>query len=146
MNAARSLLALLLLSGIAQAADDPVKRLETARMFAFGGVGIAGITTEEEIAFRAVLDSKTAEADFLRVLDRGTPAGKCYALVGLRLKNRSAFDERVARFAKEKAEVETAAGCMIAREPMFSVAANIRAGRYDQQAQRELKRLPRELK
>ncbi len=140
MNAARFLLVLLLSSGIAKAEGDPVKRLETARMFAFGGVGYAGITTEEEIAFRAVLDSKTAEADFLRVLDRGNVQGKCYALVGLRQKNRSAFDERVERFAKEKSDVGTAAGCMISKEPMYSIVANIRAGRFDELAHRSLKR------
>lgn len=140
MNAARFLLVLLLSVGFAKADGDAVKRLETARMFAFGGVGAAGITTEEEVAFRAVLDSKTAEADFLRVLERGNGPGKCYALVGLRQKNRAAFTERVERLAKEKSEVETAAGCMLSKQPMYSIVANIKAGRFDELAHRSLKR------
>ena len=142
---AKSTLALLgllpaLLAAAASAGEpDAVKRLHDAKSFAFGGVGIAGIVTGEEIAFREIFATPTAEADFAKLLKTGTSAAQCYALVGLRLKNRAVFEESVKPFTTEKTEVETIGGCIIMKLPMSSVAAQIKTGTYDQQAQREMK-------
>ena len=111
-----------------------VKTLSEIPLFAFGGIGAAGITSNGEIAFHSVFSSDTAEADFLQVLKTGTPQAQCYALLGLRLKNRAAFDEQVKQFTASKKQVNTCAGCMLGSSPMQSVVANIERGTYDTQA------------
>ena len=105
--------------------------LSEIRLFAFGGIGFAGTTSEGEVAFNNVMASKTGAADFAQILKTGGPEAQCYALVGLRLKDRPAFDEQVKHFATSKQEVQTCAGCMMSKQPMSSVVANIQKGWYD---------------
>ncbi|MBX7206731.1 MAG: hypothetical protein K1X78_00350 [Verrucomicrobiaceae bacterium] len=118
-------------------AADPLTKLASIHDFAFGGVGFTGITSKGEVAFREVMERKTAAADFLALLDSGNPQAKCYALVGLRLLDPTAFGTQVKRFEKDKTKVSTMAGCMISEQLMLSVVANISAGRYDEQAKRK---------
>lgn len=122
--------------GATALADDKaaVKTLTEIPLFAFGGIGVAGLTSNGETAFHSVFDAKTAEADFQQILKTGTPQAQCYALVGLRLKDRAAFDEQVKPFAVSKKQVDTCAGCAPATLPMYSVVANIQHGAYDSQA------------
>jgi hypothetical protein len=132
-------LLLLPLSGNA-AENDAFKRVASARYFAFGGIGIVGTTSDEEIGFRAILASKTAGADFARLLKVGNAEGKCYALVGLRLIDRAAFEEQAKAVLDAHVEIETVSGCNVMKQPMSAVVTSIRAGNYDLQARRELKR------
>jgi hypothetical protein len=128
-------LAFLFTNGMTWAGDKAaVKTLSEIPLFAFGGIGIAGTTSHGEIAFNNVLTSDTAAADFAEVLKSGTPQAKCYALVGLRLKDRAAFDEQVKHFASSKQEVQTCAGCMMSKQSMSSVVANIQKGSFDDRA------------
>lgn len=129
---------LLLPHALMTADEATIKTLETARFFAFGGVGVAGTTSPGEVAFREILESKSAEEQFVTALKNGNAVAQCYALVGLKLKNRAEFDKKVKAFTRSKTEVETASGCMIMRLPMSSVVTGIRAGNYDKQAQREI--------
>ncbi len=126
----------LLLTLSVSAADDSnaVKKLSGTPIFAFGGIGYAGTTSEGEVAFKAVLASVSAEADFLRLLKSGNPQAKCYALVGLRVTSRQAFNEQLKTFASSNQEVQTCAGCNMARQPMSSVVASIQRGDYDERA------------
>lgn len=114
------------------------KKLSDVTLFAFGGIGVAGTTSPGEIAFRDVLKTQTAADQFVAVLRQGGPAGQCYALVGLRLKNRALFDAQVKSFSGSKVEVQTASGCMMMKLPMSSVVAGIRSGNYDEAAQRKV--------
>ena len=66
------------------AAAEP-KSLAEVEEFAFGGVGVAGIESQGERFFRAVMDSNDALATFQKILGRGTAAAKLYALCGIRL-------------------------------------------------------------
>jgi hypothetical protein len=111
--------------------EEAVETLAHIPLFAFGGIGIAGTTSNGEAAFHNVFESRNAAADFAQILKTGTPQAQCYALVGLRLKDRAAFDEQVKRFASSKQEVQTCAGCMMSKQPMSSVVANINKGWYD---------------
>lgn len=129
------LLAMIMSHAFILAADKVgVKELSQTTLFAFGGIGIAGIVSPGEVAFRNVLDSGSAVADFREILKTGSPQGQCYALVGLRIKDRPAFDEEVKRFLSSKQQVQTGAGCILSAQPMSSVAGNIRNGNYDAQA------------
>lgn len=107
------------------------KTLAEIPLFAFGGIGIAGTTSNGEVAFNNVFASENAAADFAQILKTGTAQAQCYALVGLRLKDRATFDEQVKHFASSKQEVQTCAGCMMSKQPMSSVVANIQNGTFD---------------
>jgi hypothetical protein len=132
--------AILFSSSVAMAGDKAaVRKLSEIRLFAFGGIGDDGITSNGEIAFKSVFASDSAEADFLQILKTGTPQGQCYALVGLRLKNRLEFDEQVKRFASSKDRVQTCAGCELATLPMSWVVAKIQHGSYDESAKAKLR-------
>ena len=131
-----AVIAIFLLSCGRAMADDAgaTKTLSEIPLFAFGGIGAAGITSHGEAAFRSVFAAESAEADFQRILKTGTPQAQCYSLVGLRIKNRPAYDEQVKRFATSKQPVDTCAGCMPATLPMSSVVAGIERGYYDERA------------
>ncbi|MDB6173692.1 MAG: hypothetical protein JWL59_3003 [Chthoniobacteraceae bacterium] len=134
---------LTLFSSFALASDRAaIEKLDGIEVFAFGGVGFAGTTSEGEIAFKQVFKSASAESDFLELLKTGNAQSRCYALVGLRLKNRLLFDEQVKSFTSSKQEVQTCAGCIMMKLPMSSVVASIERGNYDKQAMAKPKKLP----
>jgi hypothetical protein len=110
---------------------SPVDQLRSISHFAFGGVGVAGTTSEGEAAFMQVLAGASAGADFERLLKSGNPQGKCYALVGLRAVDIKLFETEVVAFEQNQTPVNTIGGCIVATLPMNSVVANIRAGHYD---------------
>lgn len=126
---------MLLLAGLLMAAGahaaDPVKKLASIHDFAFGGIGVVGITSEGELAFREILKRPTAEIDFAGLLESGNAQARCYALAALHVLNPKAYAARSAQFARNKSTVSTIAGCIKMELPMSSVVANITAGRYD---------------
>jgi hypothetical protein len=127
--------AITILCTIAPASErSAVEKLEKTPLFAFGGIGDAGTTSEGEIAFHTLFSSKSAESHFGRVLKSGNPQAKCYALLGLRLKNRVVFNEQVKSFIASKQGVQTCSGCSMMKQRMASVVASIQRGNYDKQA------------
>ncbi len=112
-------------------AGDAKKTLAEIKEFAFGGVGVAGSTSQGELAFREVLKSSTAKADFAALVDGSNAHARCYGLVGLRAVDRDAYRAKIDRFRKDNAEVKTIAGCTIFTQPMSGVVVNIDQGRYD---------------
>ena len=132
--------ALLVTGGVVMAGEkSAIETLTKVPLFAFGGIGYAGTTSEGETAFKSVLASESAGVDFLHILKKGTPQAQCYALVGLRLKDRPQFDEQVKQFALSKQTVKTCAGCILGTQPMSSVVTNIQHGIYDDQAKAKLR-------
>lgn len=122
------------------ASENPADQLAHAQLFAFGGVGFAGISTPGEAAFREVLSSQDAVALFTKLTKSANPQGKCYALLGLKLKNPAAFETAAASLRHSNAEVASAAGCMMSKRPLSNFVAEIEAGRYDAQAKTPSKR------
>ena len=108
------------------------EKLSKTPVFAFGGIGFAGTKSEGEIAFTQIFHAASAEDDFIRMLKTGNPQAKCYALVGLRLKNRGLFAEQVRSFLSSKEQVQTASGCIWMKVTLSSVAAGIQRGNYDE--------------
>ncbi len=145
MNSRRSfvitILLLICLPPMGWAEDATSKafdRLLKAPLFAFGGIGVAGTISPDEVDFRTILASPNAEADFTRLLKSGRPEAKCYALVGLRQKNRAAYEAQIKPFTTSKQEVQTCGGCIMMKLPMASVAANIGRGNYDERTKEKL--------
>lgn len=123
------LLSLLFLSPLSAA--SAFRDLARVEAFAFGGIGIAGTTSAGEIAFREILAGPNAAAEFQRLLAKGNPPARCYALAALHALDLPAYREAAARFAKSETPVKTIGGCCIVTLPIRSVVANISAGRYD---------------
>ena len=78
---------LLLTWAVTTHAADPLQTLSSIHDFAFGGIGVAGTTSEGEVAFRQIYNRPSATDDFLKLLNSGNSQAKCYALVALRSLN-----------------------------------------------------------
>jgi hypothetical protein len=108
-----------------------VRDLAAAKLFAFGGVGVAGLMSEGERNLRAVLERSDASQQLQGALAHATPAGELYILVGLRRCDRAAYQKIFGSLARPNADVEVARGCMISREPFRQVLSQIQDGRFD---------------
>jgi len=84
--------------------------LKGAQWFAFGGIGVAGTTSKEEIAFRSLLQEPNAVAKLKSLLSEANLAGQCYALLGLYLLHDAAYQENVGRYKSSDARVKTVGG------------------------------------
>src|SRR4029450_9396702 len=73
--------------------NKPVRDLAAAKAFAFGGVGVAGLMSEGERNLRAVLQQSDALQQLQAALAHATPAGELYILVGLRRRDRAAYQK-----------------------------------------------------
>ena len=122
---------MLLFCGSAVLADDPVKsavkRLSNVEIFAFGGVGYAGLTSEGEIDFKLVLaqPQPVALTAFEKLYATGNPQGKSYALSGIKKLNPSRFKDLLASVGASTDEVEVERGCIVSHELLREVAKQI---------------------
>jgi len=116
----------------AQAASPAAMRtLERAGVFALGGVGFAGTTSETEKALRAVLARKDASTALRTLLSRSTVEGRLYALLGLRWADPAAYRKAVGEFRARKGTVRTMRGCVQSDRPVAEVVREIEKGEYD---------------
>jgi hypothetical protein len=111
--------------------NDAARDLATAKLFAFGGIGVAGLMSEGERNLRAILQQTDASQQLQSAAGHATPAGKLYILVGLRRCDREAYQKVVDSLGRPKDDVEVARGCMISREPFRQLLSEIEAGRFD---------------
>jgi hypothetical protein len=112
------------------AVNAAVNRLSTVDSFAFGGVGIAGVTSKGEIDFKLVLaqPQSIALGAFEKLYATGNPQGKAYALSGLRKLAPQRFKELATALRKSPNEVQVMRGCIISHEALFDVAQQIDQG------------------
>jgi hypothetical protein len=121
-------------SGVSMAASSEntaVRDLATAKSFAFGGVGVAGLMSEGERNLRAVLERPDASQQLQAALTHATPGGELYILVGLRRCDRAAYQKIFGSVARPNDAVEVVRGCMISREPFRQLLSEIQDGRFD---------------
>jgi hypothetical protein len=111
--------------------NSAARDLAAAKLFAFGGVGAAGIMSQGEQNLRAVLQQSDASQQLQSAFAQATPAGKLYILVGLRRCDPAAYQKIVDSVARPNDDVEIARGCMISREPFRELLSQIRDGRFD---------------
>jgi hypothetical protein len=111
--------------------QEGIEHLETARTFAFGGIGFTGATSNGEYAFRAVLKSFAAPELFKSAYSQATLEGQLYILCGLHFTNRGVFDDYAAPLLKDTRTVSTMSGCLASREPIADVVKRIADGAYD---------------
>jgi hypothetical protein len=105
--------------------------LRAVTCFAFGGVGIAGMTSQGELAFRAVLAGTNPLTYFRATLTNGTTAAKLYALCGIRVLAPPDFNRDALPLSASDAIAVTMSGCLVYREQAAAVVGRIKGGTYD---------------
>ena len=116
---------------ITSAGTDPVDQLRRVESFAIGGIGIAGTMSDGEGALRNLLADSDATAKLESLLKNATPAGQLYALLGLRVHDRAAYERAAKDFHGPDGDLETIGGCIISRLPFKQMLDRIKAGQYD---------------
>lgn len=76
-------------------------------------------------------------AQLQRLLEEASPAGQLYALLGLRIRDRAAYERALGKCRSIDAKVETARGCMLGHEPFRDLVKEIEKGDYDSFLARE---------
>jgi len=123
--------AFLFLTTVCPARTDLDGGLQSAGSFALGGIGVAGTMSAGERALREVLRQPDAVARLEAMLANASPAGKLYALLGLRIRDRAAYERALEKCRSMDAMVETARGCMLGRESFRDLLKEIERGQYD---------------
>lgn len=111
--------------------------LQKTGMFALGGIGVAGTMSEGERALREMLKEQDATARLEKLVSTGSPAGKLYALLGLRIRDRAAYERVLEKCRMLDAKVETARGCILSQESFRDLLKEIERGQYDNFLARE---------
>lgn len=88
----------------------PAEDLAQATLFAFGGIGYGGMTSQGELDFRRVLAEPAAAAQFAWVATHGQPPARFYAMVGLHQLHRAAYERLKADMLS--LHCPTMAGCL----------------------------------
>jgi hypothetical protein len=105
--------------------------VQDADKFALGGIGAAGIISKGESALRTILDQPDAVSQLEKMLPHATDAGRLYILVGLRMRDRSAYKRAFDLYSQHDSTVETVRGCMISKESFKAVMREIDRGNFD---------------
>jgi hypothetical protein len=105
--------------------------LKTASVFALGGVGFAGTTSDTEKALRVLLAQRDAVPALEALLKEARLEGKLYALLGLKWKDERAFRKTASEYRSVAARATTMRGCIQAERPAAELVKEIEQGRYD---------------
>jgi hypothetical protein len=104
--------------------------VQRAESFTVGGVGVAGTRTKQELAFRELAKQPQAGLRFRKLLVDGSPAGKMYGLLGLKLTDTNGFEEALPHFTECETKIETIGGCMVMHTTVGYVAKQIARGDF----------------
>jgi hypothetical protein len=110
-----------------------LQRISNARVFAFGGIGYAGTTSEGEKDFRIIMSLPTNEAiiAFETLSATGNAQAKSYALAGMRKLDKTRFDVMLTAVRASELKVQTENGCIVSQRPLREVAIDLKSGKYD---------------
>lgn len=129
---------LILLVPFAQSEQSaPDATLRKTGLFALGGIGVAGSMSEGERALREILKESDVVARLEKMLSDASPAGQLYALLGLRLRDRAAYERAVQKLRTNDAKVQTARGCILQQGSFRDLVKEIERGNYDASLSRE---------
>jgi hypothetical protein len=120
-----------------RAARADTDGLQSAGSFALGGVGVAGTMSAGERALREILRKQGAVARLEAMVSNASPAGKLYALLGLKIRDRAAYERALEKCRTVDAKVETARGCILSQESFRALVKEIERGQYDTFLDRE---------
>ncbi|MGD0911303.1 MAG: hypothetical protein ABR928_05365 [Terracidiphilus sp.] len=108
-------------------------RLASVKVFAFGGIGFAGETSDGEKDFRIIYSQPhdVALKLFEELFKNGNPEAKSYALAGIRQVAPARFATLKQSLAGSSTKVVTMSGCIVEEKLLTSVADDIGKGNYD---------------
>ncbi len=133
-RSAALLLAILCSTGYAQnPLTAAVQSISNTGVFAFGGVGFIGKTSQGEIDFRVIESQPPTVAleEFEKIYAAGDAEAKSYALVGIRQLDKKRFNELLQSLQDSPQKVMTMQGCILQKQKLVDVAKTIGAGGYD---------------
>jgi hypothetical protein len=128
---------ILFVPSIRSEQSAPDAMLRKTGLFALGGIGEAGTMSEGERALREVLKEPDVPARLEKLLSDASPAGRLYALLGLRLRDRAAYERALAKLRTTDANVQTARGCILQQESFGDLVKEIERGQYNSFLARE---------
>jgi len=102
--------------------------LRTSDHFTSAGIGYAGITPNEVLAWRVIFNRPDADSIFEDLLNTATVAGQLYALAGLRFSNSGAFPKAASGLQGNLGLVQTIHGCIVGTQTVAEVVREIRQG------------------
>jgi len=105
--------------------------LEHAKFSALGGIYEDGRMSEGERALRALLRSSDASARLQTLVSHALPEGRLYALLGLRVRDRTAYTRALGALWAEDRKVDTMRGCIVGAESFHALVSEIEHGKYD---------------
>ena len=129
--------ALQLLISIALGVSSPslvaasASAMQHAQRFAVGGTGAAGVMSEGEHALRSVLAQPDAAQRLESMLPSASDAGRLYILLGLRIRDRAAYQRALDLCSQHHTRVGTVRGCIVGDESFRSVVREIDRGGFD---------------
>ena len=125
------LLTATLLFAVPQTTQDTVlDRLSKVERFAFGPTGYAGVISNGEKDYKAILARNTALDDFEKLFAEGNIQAKCYALVGIHKLNPTRFKQLTQPLTESSETVSIMEGCIISHVPFAKIIKRIATGKY----------------
>ncbi len=107
-------------------------------VFAFGGIGIGGQTSNGELQFREIYTSDAPLAGFDRWAANGTPAQRAYALVGFYTLDPVRYQMLKDSVQNTTDTFATMRGCIVMPLTYAALISQIEKGRYDSYVQSPL--------
>lgn len=112
------------------AGHSPYEALTATTTFAIGGVGFAGTISPAETDFRALLKEPDAVVKCQKLLTEATPEGQMYGLLGLKLKDETAFLAALPKYKGSKTALREMCGCIMGTITVGELAARFEKGTY----------------
>jgi hypothetical protein len=108
--------------------------LERTQLFALDGIYGDGRMSDGERALRAILRRPDATVQLEAMLERASPAGRLYALLGLRLRDRAVYARVLRALPKEDVRVAVMGDGIVRAASFHAVVTEIKHGKYDSSA------------
>lgn len=90
-----------------------------------------------ERALRELLQQPDVVARLEHLLPDASAPGQLYALLGLRARDREAYQRVLAKYGQRDVTVQTMRGCIVQQEPFTTLVKQIDHGDYDASLARE---------
>jgi hypothetical protein len=112
---------------------EALQGVAAVKVFAFGGIGYAGTTSEGEADFRVIVAQppKVALEAFRKLYATNNPQAKAYALAGIRKLDKGAFKELQASWHGSSLTVRTEEGCIVSDASLENIAERLDSGDFD---------------
>lgn len=134
-------------SVLSASAKQAYQALMNVELFALGGIGEAGVTSEGEKVLDILVKEKEAIPALKNLVKNAKPEGALYALFGLRMLKCKCFNQEIENFKKnpellirnpenqfleiEAGSVARMSGCKMFNQKGLEVAEEIATGKFD---------------